>query len=311
MEKTLAKLPIIIVAVTAACSCGGDGTATSPTEPTSPPSTPPSITLPSTLAGKVVFARVEGSTNVLMAMNPDATGMMSLGVQGFKPNVSPDGRKIAYMTSAENTAVLDLATGRETVVATSAIAPRWSPDGSKIVFWKLSNGPKDIWVMNADGSNPLQLTNGGGENLEADFSPDGSRIVFRRNTGDGGDLWIMNADGTAASLLYAGDRQDSDARWSPDGARIAFVRMVPSGSSGRTSEIFVINQDGSNLVRLTHDGENWSPTWSPDGSRIAFFAFRNGPDDSDLFTVRPDGIDLALLLGGSKSDHGPAYGPSQ
>lgn len=306
--KTLTKLPIVLLAATAACSCGGEGTASSPTEPTATPS----ATLPSTLIGKIVFGRVEGGTNVLMAMNPDATGVISLGVRGFKPNVSPDGRKIAYNTPAENTAVLDLATGRETVVATSAIAPRWSPDGSKIVFWKINSGPKDIWVMNADGSNPVRLTNGGGENLEADFSPDGSRIVFRRNTGDGGDLWIMNADGTGASLLYAGDRQDSDARWSPDGTRIAFVRIVPRAQGGGvTSEIFVINPDGSNLVRLTHDGENWSPTWSPDGTRIAFFAFRSGPDDSDLFTVRPDGTDLRLLLGGSTSDHGPAYGPSQ
>lgn len=304
--KALAKLPIVLLAATAACSCGGDGTASSPTEPTSPPS----IALPSTFMGQVVFSRVQGSTNVLMAMNPDATGVASLGVQGFKPNVSPNGRKIVYNTPAENIAVLDLGTGQETVVATRAIAPRWSPDG-KIVFWKLDSVPKDIWVMNADGSGAVRLTNGGGENLEADFSPDGSRIVFRRNTGDGGDLWVMNADGTAASLLYAGDRQDSDARWSPDGTRIAFVRIVLSPTLGTTSEIFVINADGSNLVQVTHDGENWSPTWSPDGSRIAFFGFRNGPDDSDLFTVRPDGTDLRLLLGGATSDHGPAYGPAQ
>ncbi|HEU4748853.1 MAG TPA: hypothetical protein VFS56_10160 [Gemmatimonadaceae bacterium] len=302
--RTLAALPVTLLAVAVACSCGG--ASSTPTEPKGPPPE----ALPSSLTGKIVFVRAADGANELMTMNPDATGVSGLGIEGFKPNVSPDGRRIVFATRTQNSSVLDLSNGRLTVVGTGAISPRWSPDGRKIVFWKLGTGPKDIWVMDADGSNQVRLTNGGGENLEADFSPDGSRIVFRRNTGDGGDLWTMNADGTGASLLYAGERMDSDARWSPDGTRIAFVSIVPSGSTGTTSEIFVINADGSSLVRLTQSGENWSPTWSPDGSRIAFFGFRNGPAESDLLTVRPDGTDLKLLLGGATNDHGPAYGPA-
>jgi Tol biopolymer transport system component len=259
-----------------------------------------------------VFVRVEGTTNTLMAMNPDGSGITSLRANGFTPHVSPDGRKVVYNTPAMAIAVLDLTTGRESVVALGVSAkPRWSPDGSKILFWSDRSGTKEIYTMNGDGSGVSRLTDGAGGYHEGDWSPDGSRIVFRRVTGDGGDIWTMNANGTGAAVLYAGDRMDSDPHWSPDGSRIAFVRIVPRAQGGgTTAEIFVINPDGSNLVRATqHDGEDWNPVWSPDGSTIAFFGFRTSPNDPDLFTVRPDGTGLAVLLGGSTYDHGPAYGP--
>ncbi|MGK2961906.1 MAG: TolB family protein [Gemmatimonadaceae bacterium] len=270
--------------------------------------------MPGTLADRIVFVRAEGNRNVLMAMNPDGTDLVSLGAGGVTPHVSPDGRRVVYATPAEGIAVLDLATGKETVVAPRlSVRPRWSPSGDRILFWSDRGGTKEIYVMNGDGSGVVRLTDGKDGYHEADWSPDGSRIVFRRVTGDGGDIWTMNADGSGAAVIYAGQRMDSDPRWSPDGRRIAFVSMVSRlQGDGVSTEIYSIDADGSNLVRLTrHDGEDWSPAWSPDGSKIAFFGYRVSADDPDLFTVNPDGTGLRLLLGGPTYDHGPAYGPNQ
>lgn len=304
------RFPIALAIATAACSCGGDGGA----EAVSGPTPPPQASLPSTLAGKIVFIRAEGRTNTVMAMNPDGSGITSLRVHGFSAHVSPDGRKVVYNDPANGISVLDLATGKESVLAPSgSIKPRWSPSGARILFWSGLGGSKELYTMSPDGSGVVRISDGGDGYHEADWSPDGSRIVFRRVTGDGGDIWTMNADGTGAAVLYAGARMDSDPRWSPDGRRITFVSSVPRAQGGGYStEIYVINADGSNLVRATqHDGEDWSPAWSPDGSRIAFFGFRATPTDADLFTVNPDGTGLSALLEGPSYDHGPAFGPRQ
>lgn len=312
--KTFAQISAIMSAIVALnCSCDADNSS-APEVAGPPPGAPPATApLPGTLAGKIVFSRAADGTNTLLLMNADGSGQMSLGVKGFKPAVSPDGRKIVYSTPNNAIAVLDLTTAKDLIVDNQfSAAPKWSRDGSKILFWSNRSGTKEFWTMNADGSGAARLTDGGDGYHEGDMSPDGARIVLRRVLpgSGGGDLWMMNADGTNARLFYAGDRMDTDPHWSPDGKRIAFVRIVPKEPSGTTSEIFVIDADGSNLRQLTHEAPDaWAPRWSPAGSEIVFFSFRNGPDDPDLFTVRPDGTGLRVLVGGSTYDHGAFYGP--
>lgn len=305
--KKLMQFTACLVAIAAAgASCTG-GESGLPTGPSAPEVSPPS-----TLAGMVAFVRGEGTRETLMAMNPDGSGVVSLNVQGWGPHVSPDGRKVLFTTPDGAIGVLDLATGTKTVLG-PGIWGRWSPDAKKILFWSDITGTKELWTINPDGSGAAQLSDGGDGYHEGDWSPDGSRIVFRRVTGpNGGDLWSINADGTGAAVLFAGDRMDVNPRWSPDGRRIVFNRLVAKASDpGLTSELFVIDADGSNLVRLTHDDrQDWGGNWSPDGSRIAFFRFIT-PTTNDMFTIRPDGTDLQVLLAGSGNDYHPVYGPAR
>jgi Tol biopolymer transport system component len=78
--------------------------------------------------------------------------------------------------------------------------PRYSPDGTKIAFWsQASDGVPQLWVMNADGSNPQQLTSEGIANFS--WSTDGTKIAYvqhdyRKEDVNNGTLWIMNADGS-------------------------------------------------------------------------------------------------------------------
>jgi Tol biopolymer transport system component len=87
-----------------------------------------------------------------------------------------------------------------------ALTPRWSPDGSSILFVRtFASGARELWVVDADGSHPKQL--GTAEDvLAADWSPDGNRIALARRGLEGATirLWIMDANGTAAHPIGGG-----------------------------------------------------------------------------------------------------------
>jgi TolB protein len=196
-----------------------------------------------------------------MAVEPERGRPVSLRVLGTRPHVSPDGRRIAYTTPDEGIAVLELATGRETVLATRrSVSSRWAPDGRRLLSWSDRSGTHELWTINVDGSGAEQLSDGGGGYHEADWSPDGRRIGGRRVIGDGGDRWTINADGTGAALLFAGERMDSDPRWSPDGTRITFFRMITDPDD----DLLAVKVDGSDLQVLVRGPTNdYHPTYGP------------------------------------------------
>ena len=149
--------------------------------------------------------------------------------------------------------------------------PAWSPDGSRIAFASTRAGSHlDIWVMNADGSAPVNLTplpdsTGSGQaGIEPAWSPDGSRIAYSYQ----GDVWVMNADGSGKANLTHDPALPAagwQAAWSPDGSKIAYVRGA---------DIWVMNSDGTAKTQLTFTtgglGTEKSPDWSPDGARIVY-----------------------------------------
>jgi hypothetical protein len=79
--------------------------------------------------------------------------------------------------------------------------PDWSPDATKIVFRRPVAGNYEIYVMDADGTNQVRLTNNSVYDAHPAWSPDGTKIVFTRSSGDNDDVWVMNADGTGERQL--------------------------------------------------------------------------------------------------------------
>ncbi len=162
----------------------------------------------------------------------------------------------------------------------------WSPDGSRIVFTAIQNQEDGIFVMNADGSNPVSLGVAGGGPR---WSPDGREILFA----DGGTIEVMNADGSGLRQIGLGSRPD----WSPDGTRVAFDRIdrtplcLALGFLCQT-DIYVMAADGSQIRKLTtHSGASTGTAWSPDGTRIAY-ARRccfSGANESGLWVISPNG----------------------
>lgn len=109
--------------------------------------------------------------------------------------------------------------------------PQWSPDGKKLLFIK-GNRDKNqakIWVCDADGGNPTQLSMGAGEfnDIDARWSVDGKKIVFASNRGtikgkNNYDIWVMGADGDGLTQLTTNGSCDDKPVFAPDGKTVFF-----------------------------------------------------------------------------------------
>jgi TolB protein len=184
------------------------------------------------------------------------------------------------------------------------------PPGSlhgRIVFASIRDGNRDIYVMNADGTETLRLTTDPSGEGDPAWSPDGSRVAFWSDRDGNREIYLMDADGTNATRLTDRPEDDSPVSWSPDGKRLVFGSTGPDGS-----DIYVINVDGSGLVNLTNDPAvvDEIPRWSPDGTKIAFNSERDG--GMDIFVMNSDGSNLQNLTNGPEpdvSDAAPAWSP--
>jgi Tol biopolymer transport system component len=137
--------------------------------------------------------------------------------------------------------------------------------GSKIVFQSNRDGNNEIYTMNADGTNRVDLTRNSADDIQPRWSPDGSQIVFVSDRAGADDIFTMNADGTHVQQVTTTDSADRRPSWTSDG-RIVFVRG-PFGSR----IIDVVNADGSGLTPLTSaPTDSTAPAPSPHGGRIAF-----------------------------------------
>lgn len=138
--------------------------------------------------------------------------------------------------------------------------PSWSPDGEKIAFTSGRYGNAEVFVMNADGTNQVNLTHyGKAWDGSPTWSPDGKKIVFSSYRDGNYEIYVMNADGTDVMNLTNNPADDGGAIWSPDSTKIAFVSWRDGNS-----EIYVINVDGTKLIKLTNNAANDdSPVWSP------------------------------------------------
>lgn len=199
----------------------------------------------------------------------------------------------------------------------------------------------EIYRMEADGSNPIRLTEDPWGSFAPSVSPDRQRIAFARYdgsvggiyvmNGDGSDvreiasgavshpewspdgtrilftvdreIWVMNADGSSQQRVRETECIDTDPTWSPTGDHIAFATCEP----GSTFEIWVMNSDGSDPRQITSSGDNRDPTWSPDGRKIAFWSFRDGT--AEVLTINTDGTSEVVVTAGAAEGYEPAWSP--
>src|SRR5205823_3189458 len=149
-----------------------------------------------------------------------------------------------------------------------------SPEGRVCFVRQTSDGKRDLYVVNPDGTGQEQATHDiaiEGTNL---WSPDGRRVLLQASVGGISTIVIIDigADnkGSNAVQLTADVKADSAfPAWSPDGSQIAFQSKRGSGNF----QVFVMDADGNNKRRLS-DGKGYAgqPAWSPDGKYIVYRA---------------------------------------
>lgn len=174
--------------------------------------------------------------------------------------------------------------------------PSWSPDSARIVFASLRDGRTNLWVMNADGTNPRALLPGATFIARAPaWSPVGARLAFASNRDGNFEIYVGDAQaGHAVRITH--DRGDDDApSWSPDGRKIAFL----STRAGAT-DIYLMNADGSGATRLTTTGATGTPQFSPDGARIVFDSAR-GIAMLDVATKSVHVLPMGAVVGSNPS----------
>ena len=160
---------------------------------------------------------------------------------------------------------------------------RLSPDGTQVLF--AAGEPADLWVVNADGTGLLRLTESADWSLDyysASWSPDGTLIAYSDDPG----LWIMNPDGSGKTLLS--DLGAYDISWAPDGDRILFTGYDPVVCCDLY--MWVISKDGTGLAKLTDQFVYRKAQWSPTGTQIAYLL-----DGPDLWVMNADGTDPTLV----------------
>src|SRR5262249_39997567 len=160
----------------------------------------------------------------------------------------------------------------------------WSSDGTKIAWGRYANTDYDIWVMDANGTNPVDLTNNAAQDLNPSWRPGTTTIAFDTNRDGDSEIYTINADGTGltdGSNSHATGEYAPD--WSPDGSKLAF-----SGSG----QIKTMLANGTGVTALTTLGGS-EPAWAPDSSRLAFTSGRDMRND--IFVMDANGANQKHL----------------
>jgi dipeptidyl aminopeptidase/acylaminoacyl peptidase len=135
---------------------------------------------------------------------------------------------------------------------------------TRIAFRSNRTSNFDIWIMNSDGSNLLNLTDGTGFNQSPALSPDGTRIAFESDRSGNNDIWVVNTDGTNPTNLTnnANPNFSGNPSWSPEGTKLAFFN-----SDGSATNIQTMNTNGTGVQKITNtSGINDTPSWN--GGRL-------------------------------------------
>lgn len=206
------------------------------------------------------------------------TRITAVGMKAQFPSWSSDGERILFHGSRSGVAgTNDIfvmhADGTSITQLTSDAAvdarPEWSPDGRRIAFHSNRDGSPEIHVMNADGSEVIQLTRGdpGTANTAPAWSPDGKQLLFQSNRDGNLEIYLMNADGSGQTRLTHDPAADADAEWADDGRLILFDRDVLSGGKS-VPQLWVMNADGTAVSQVTglpssNSHAAWTGTTAP------------------------------------------------
>jgi TolB protein len=199
-----------------------------------------------------------------------------------------DGANVAYLTDSSSI----------------VIAPRFSPDGSRILFTSYASGFPQIYLMDVASLNTQSLGEQQGTMTFAPrFAPDGRTVVFSLERGGNSDIYALDTGSGNLSQLTNAPSIETAPSYSPDGSQIVFE----SDRSG-TQQLYIMGAGGGEPVRVSNGaGRYGTPVWSPRGDLIAFTKQNEGR--FHIGVMRTDGSEERLLTA-SFLDEGPTWAPN-
>jgi TolB protein len=195
-------------------------------------------------AQQIAFGSFRSFNWDVWVMNADGSGHRNLTrnrAQDSFPTWSPDGRKIAFIRTRNSSRFhghpfelwvmnADGSGQRRLTRETWRVpglplawseseygmqAPRWSPDGRKLLFVSRRNGNPEVYVVNADGGGQRRLTRNPADDRDPAWSPDGRKIAFISTRDGERAIYVMNANGSQQRNLTRGIRRLGGFTWSP------------------------------------------------------------------------------------------------
>jgi Tol biopolymer transport system component len=237
----------------------------------------------------------------------------------WHPAISPDGSRIVYtcVAAGPGICVSDLDGTDYARLTDNDLSyedqPTWSPDGQRIVFRRWLQGatvgpwnPTDIWIMDANGGNQVNLTSDAKLQQWPQFSPvavDGMyRIAFvQDSTIDGYEtarIATMRPDGSDRRYLTDVDMKvDMRPQWSPNAESILFTRYGAGADNAIIQVDVATGVERRFLASALPSGGQFHPTISPNGRYIVFASMHeevNGGFARQIYTARADGTDVRL-----------------
>lgn len=275
---------------------------------------------------KIVFSRYQEETgnSDIFIMDVDGGNQINLtqSPEGdTEPTVSPDGRRIAYVTIEFEPAIYTMnidGSDRTLLIQDFSLKqdPAWSPDGSQIAFSHFScldEDPSCPWrgwgisAINVHNGELVRLSDQQDRNseLHPSWSPDGNKIVFS-SIGPSGGIFVLDVASRELTQVRFPINSLPNIVWSPDGTMFAFS----VSQEGRDdSDIAIMDIDGSNLRIVVDDplSRDLYPTWSPDNRQLAFIKRAIGEGDDEIYKINIDGTGLVNLTNNIGCDSDPVW----
>ena len=188
------------------------------------------------------------------------------------PRFNPVKQEITYLSYFKNLPrvyLLNIETGNQEVVGDfpgMTFAPRFSPDGSKIIMSLAKDGNSDIYVMDLKSRVVTRLTTNAAIDTSPSYSPDGRKITFNSDRGGSQQLYVMDNDGRNQKRISNKGGNYATPVWSPRGDLIAFTKNFKGSYA-----IGVMRTNGEGERLLTESWYQEAPSWSPNGRVLTFY----------------------------------------